>query len=204
MEQVTVDGESVNAPRVLSPNEVAVLAGITVAPSMLRAYGASAIVAQEDLNEAVANEPGALGMINELFSQRGEANRDRIVEGFESEPWMDPFALMGAGGAMAWMAAEGIDQARQSLDSSAEQTQQQTDQLRRLYSQLCPAGIEIVADVDHTLDSCDDPTDFRGEPAGHVHAGEIRGLVDADSIPGQPGWRVVHRHAAPSLLIGST
>ena len=154
------DGEVVRErKRLLSPLEVSVLMGATPGSDLMEAYGAGLMAFQLDFNQALTGTTDPTGGIKRVEEYRFPGTTDGINEeglNLGLDPWMDPFALMFAGGAMIYDAGEGLREAEESLASSADQAQAAQDVEDAVLSQFQESGVEEVAGrstIRYTADS---------------------------------------------------
>lgn len=151
-------------PRVLSPIEVALLAGTTPGSDAMRVYGTALMGAQLEFNKALTGWHDPTGGVTRVNEKLGitegpaddcypsdfdgpvpeGASRCPPDRGIGLDPWMDPFAMIYAGGAIVYDASEGVREAEQSLASSAALAQAEADEQASALSQLTEIGVEKV------------------------------------------------------------
>jgi hypothetical protein len=136
--------------RILSALEVQTLAGASPGIYFLEAYGGALLEIQESFNEVTGGE-----RMNLVLG--GIANRDweldpngtgvdnpginRVIR--ESRmPWLNPWRMFAAGGVMMLETADAFAAAEQSLATSAEQVQAESDRVNQVLAKLEPAGTE--------------------------------------------------------------
>lgn len=128
--------------RTLSPTEVAVLAGTSPGSAMMEALGMGYMGIQMEFNKAVTGNIDPTGNLDRVddFRVTGEYSE----EPGKLDPWMDPFAMIYAGGAMIFDASEGVREAEESLANSAAQAQAEADRQASMMSQFEESGVEEV------------------------------------------------------------
>ena len=126
--------------RPLSPEELAVLAGVSA--SALGALGSGMLMAQDAINEQIGMGPDAA--IQGLMSPLG-ASDDPLAQ------ILSPNRLVGIGGMMALSGAAALREAEQSLATSNAAAQANAEAAFDIYSALSPAGSEALEGVPTNL-----------------------------------------------------
>ncbi len=136
--------------RQLSQLEVYELAGISPGSAAMEELGRGYLEGQVGLNEAMTGEEDPSGKMATVFrylNSSGQARQNAQDQIGREQPWMDPYAMMGAGGLMMLDTAEAMEDAEESLRTSADTAQQEADQRARLMQQLEPQGTETYGGV---------------------------------------------------------
>ena len=136
--------------RQLSQLEVAELAGISPGSAAMEELGRGYLEGQVGLNQAMTGEEDPSGKMATVFNylnSSGQAREGAQAQIGREQPWMDPYALMGAGGLMMLDTAEAMEEAEESLRSGADTARQEADRRARLMQQLQPQGTEEYGGV---------------------------------------------------------
>lgn len=150
------DGTTLKAGHLLSPTEVAVLAGVSPDAEFLRGFGDGMVLMQETIaaNSGEALGPFA-GLAEAAFGDTslstleviGDAD-GRSWEGAavneREAPWLNPFRLFGAGAGMFYGAANAVEEAQVSLGQSANQALGEAEQANALFANVREVGIEQI------------------------------------------------------------
>lgn len=103
--------------RILTPTEVQVIAGLTEDSATLTAMGVGMIEGQLMLNDGMRAEIAAadprLGMLANVMTEGG-------IGGAGLEPYMNPFQMIGLGGAFVLAGAKAVDEAADNIAGGAE------------------------------------------------------------------------------------
>lgn len=160
------DGEVYDRPkkRLLSALEVSILTGSNPGSDIMNLYGQGLMGFQLGFNRALTGTKDPTGGIRRVDEYRGTGEAVTGYQGGEDgafsldlDPWMDPFAMMYAGGAMIVDASEGLREAEESLANSAAMAQAEADEQASMVSQFEEIGVEDVAGRSTVLYAADAP-----------------------------------------------
>ena len=140
--------------RQMSALEVMVLTGQSLSATEMEALGGGYLLGQTEFNQATtgdADPTGGLAALGDYFSKEPE---DRSPEDVQSpageDPWVNPFAMMGAGGMMMMDGAKGVQGAEETLERREEIAATQARMEQTMMDQLERHGIETFGGVEAT------------------------------------------------------